>query len=131
MVFEAESLPLLLAGVSLAGGMAAGALVVLLTRPPKGRGRVEQGRAALAVSVGVLVAAGTYAIDFVTHVPPKPSPQPAEAEPYGYAEWMSRTLPEGTKAPDFTLADLRSERPIHFHALRGRRPAVLVFGSFG
>ena len=41
-----------------------------------------------------------------------------------------RRLAAGTGAPDFTLPSA-SGRPVRLGSFRGKRPVVLVFGSFG
>ena len=40
------------------------------------------------------------------------------------------SVPIGAAAPDFTLPDVRDDRPVRLSDFRGR-PVVLIFGSFG
>ncbi|NQS91846.1 MAG: redoxin domain-containing protein [Chloroflexi bacterium] len=36
----------------------------------------------------------------------------------------------GQPAPDFELFDLQGENPIRLSSFRGKKPVVLIFGSF-
>jgi hypothetical protein len=47
------------------------------------------------------------------------------------ADWIARKLPEGAMAPDFLLHSLAGGREVRLSSFRGRKPVVLIFGSFG
>jgi peroxiredoxin len=36
----------------------------------------------------------------------------------------------GDLAPDFKLADIHGENPVHLSDFRGQKPVALIFGSF-
>ncbi len=36
----------------------------------------------------------------------------------------------GDKAPDFELCDVRGENPVKLSDFRGKKPVVLIFGSY-
>jgi hypothetical protein len=55
---------------------------------------------------------------------------PRQTEKSQAAMLSDRRLAAGTEAPDFTLPDA-SGRPVTLRSFRGKRPVVLVFGSFG
>jgi hypothetical protein len=87
--------------------------------------------AGIAVSSLILVASGVESVQTQPSIPavqPIVIRQPRSA-PAGVSAWTFRML-EGMGAPDFTLADLRSEREVNLSALRDGRPMVLVFGCF-
>jgi hypothetical protein len=45
--------------------------------------------------------------------------------------WRPTLFAAGTEAPSFDLMDVRTEERVRLDQLRGRRPVVLLFGSFG
>jgi hypothetical protein len=104
----------------------------------RARPRPARGLATAAVLLGACLAAaaGTAALDAglglglprrARAAPPDPS---QFAVPEGATtEAAAPRLPPGAAAPDFTLADVRTGRPVRLADFRGRRPVVLVFGS--
>ena len=48
-----------------------------------------------------------------------------------WQEKHNRNAPRpGDPAPDFELRDTDGENPTHLSVFRGRKPVVLIFGSF-
>jgi len=76
-------------------------------------------------------AAGAY---FLDRVLPDPRGRPPVIPP-GWAQelaqrWRNTALAEGSRAPEFSLPSLRGGGKLGPADFRGRRPVVLVFGSF-
>jgi len=67
----------------------------------------------LAVSAGSPLFSGLYVMGM--KVPP----------------WLTKTFSVGSAAPDFTLPNALDRHPVHLAEYRGKRPVVLLFGSFG
>ena len=64
-------------------------------------------------------------------------PQPATAEKpkqvekrKGRGEWWPDKLKAGDAAPDFTLKSLDGPQTVTLSDFRGKRPVVLIFGSY-
>jgi hypothetical protein len=78
-----------------------------------------------------VAGASTYALDLAKRCRPGP-----ELPDVPLREKMSRTvsrderLEAGSEAPDFTLSDAAGHR-VRLSSFRGKRPVVLVLGSFG
>jgi hypothetical protein len=102
-----------------------------------------RGTAILLAACLAAAVAGARALDGALH-PARPGPDSASDEapppvtvPSIAVDAMKAmlaaegTLPRGTAAPDFTLPDVRTGQPVRLASFRGRRPVVLVFGSFG
>jgi len=52
--------------------------------------------------------------------------------PMGMTPFLfGKKIPLGTPAPDFTLPNALDQRPVHLADYRGKKPVVLMFGSFG
>ncbi len=69
--------------------------------------------------------------------PPQPTLSPFYAQLKKKTEsrspsdnWQTRKLEVGSPAPDFSLPTVLGEKEIRLSDFRGRRPVVLVFGSF-
>src|SRR5713101_111189 len=45
--------------------------------------------------------------------------------------WLSRKLPPGKPAPEFTLRNIVNQREVRLADFRDKKPVVLLFGSFG
>jgi peroxiredoxin len=85
----------------------------------------------LALVCLAAAAGGTFFLDR-TYLDPHrgfPSEAPAWARQLGN-RWLTSSLPEGSPAPDFRLPSFRDGRQRGLADFRGRRPVVLVFGSF-
>ena len=59
-----------------------------------------------------------------------PPPNSPELEKMQFLMRRGALFKVGAEAPDFTLPDA-SGRPVRLGSFRGKRPVVLVFGSFG
>jgi hypothetical protein len=65
-----------------------------------------------------------------TPEPPAPAMLPPMAAKMAQVFRPDVGLPTGAEAPDFTLPD-SAGKPVTLSSFRGKRPVVLVFGSFG
>ena len=45
-------------------------------------------------------------------------------------EWKNMTPKVGTKAPDFTLYDIKGKKPFTLSQRKGKSPVALIFGSY-
>lgn len=50
--------------------------------------------------------------------------------PAAKAERKQDTLKMGDRAPDFTLADPHGKNEVKLSSFRGKKPVVLIFGSY-
>jgi hypothetical protein len=76
-------------------------------------------------------AAGAFLLDRFVFTPDPNRPPDVPARNWELAQrWAKAALPVGAPAPDFTLPALRDGQEWHLADFRGRRPVVLVFGSF-
>ncbi len=81
------------------------------------------------VLAGICLAgaiAGTVVIDRAGH-PPEAVPV---VQPPRFMPSSLMPLEIGSLAPDFTLPELTSGKPVRLADFRGRTPVVLIFGSF-
>jgi len=92
-------------------------------------------RAALGVGVvtGILWAAGRAVAQSSQHEELQPviakKPQPAEKRTGRGERWPDK-LKVGDMAPDFTLKSLDGPQTVTLSDFRGKRPVVLIFGSY-
>jgi peroxiredoxin len=56
--------------------------------------------------------------------------QPVSTIVHTYDGWMSEGMAAGEEAPDFRLTNPADGHEVHLASFRGRRPVVLIFGSF-
>jgi hypothetical protein len=108
--------------------LAAGLSLLLLGRR-SGRSWPRLWRAGLALGMGGIVSTGLFLLDRLVKAP-LPVIEIAEIQ-NPMMDWMDQKMPEGEAAPDFSLVDTRTSNQVSFSSLRGDRPAVLVFASFG
>jgi hypothetical protein len=50
--------------------------------------------------------------------------------PPARGERVKDSVKVGDPAPDFTLSNLQGQQPVTLSAFKGKRPVVLVFGSY-
>jgi hypothetical protein len=126
-MFLPETAALPAVAVSLACGVLAAALILLILRrcfaSPSSTvaGRSWSWGRQTSVAVVAGLAVGTALWGLIGQI----------EEPLPTDDWISRKMSEGKVAPDFELIDVHSGKKIRFSSFRGSRPAVLIFASFG